>query len=88
MNKPQDRTANALRIKLRASAILRVHQVASILGLSCRTVRYLALRGKLRGYKTGPRLWAFHGCDVEEYVKKHPRPWELGEFCRCSAQGF
>ena len=88
MNKAQDRIAPVLRLRLRANSVLRVHQVAAILGLSCRTIRHLALTGKLRGHKTGPRLWAFHSSDVGEYACLFGRSWESGEFCRCSAQGF
>jgi|NGEPerStandDraft_6_1074524.scaffolds.fasta_scaffold77885_3 excisionase family DNA binding protein len=88
MPKVQDRIVPALRLKLHVDSILRVHQVAAILGLSCRMVRHLALHGKLRGYKTGPRLWAFRGSDVEAYSNFDRGNWDLRQFCRCSAQRF
>lgn len=68
MTRSQDFASVYLRLTLRNNAVLRVHHVSSILGLPCRTVRYLAAKGRLRGYKTGPRTWAFQGQDVAEYL--------------------
>lgn len=77
MPRVQDRIVPTLRLQLRADSILRVHQVAAILGLSPRMVRHLALHDKLRGYKTGPRLWAFRGSDVQAYLRIMLRDWEF-----------
>jgi len=68
MTRSQDFASVYLRLRLRNDSVLRVHHVASILGMPCRTVRHLAATGRLRGYKTGPRMWAFQGRDVAEYL--------------------
>jgi excisionase family DNA binding protein len=46
---------------------LLVHHVAKRLGLSCRMVRYLARRGKLRAFKIGPKIWQFLVADVDQF---------------------
>ena len=68
MTRSQDFASIYLRLTLRENSILRVHHVASLLGLPCRTIRHLAATGRLRGQKTGPRLWAFRGYDIADYL--------------------
>ena len=70
MPKTQDRIASSLRVGLRADSLLRVHHVASITGLSCRTVRHLAKTGHLHGIKIGQRTWIFRGSDVGEFLTR------------------
>jgi excisionase family DNA binding protein len=54
-------------IRRLADRPLLVNNVASRLGLSCRTVRHLARKGKLRAYKSGQKIWKFLAKDVEEF---------------------
>ena len=70
MPKTQDRIAIGLRVRLRADSLLRVHHVASITGLSCRTVRHLAKTGQLYGTKMGQRIWIFRGSAVGEFLTR------------------
>jgi len=86
MQKSQDHISQLLRLTLRENSILRIHQVAAILHVSCRTVRHLALTGKLRGYKTGPRIWTFHSADVEAYANRYMDPLLNMDGWRCPGQ--
>jgi excisionase family DNA binding protein len=45
--------------------ILSVHTVAIRFGVSDRTVRLWAEKGRLRGFKDGPKIWRFRASDVE-----------------------
>jgi excisionase family DNA binding protein len=45
--------------------ILSVHTVAIRFGVSDRTVRLWAEKGRLRGFKDGPKVWRFRVTDVE-----------------------
>jgi excisionase family DNA binding protein len=45
--------------------VLSVHTVAIRLGVSDRTVRLWAEKGRLRGYKDGPKIWRFRASDVD-----------------------
>jgi excisionase family DNA binding protein len=45
--------------------ILSVHTVAIRFGVSDRTVRLWAEKGRLRGFKDGPKIWRFRAGDVE-----------------------
>lgn len=47
--------------------LLLVNNVAKRLGLSCRTVRYLAQTGAIRAHKAGTKIWKFLATDVDEY---------------------
>ena len=49
---------------------LRVDQVASLLSVSDRTVRYWAEIGILPGYKLGRRKWSFRESRILEYVRR------------------
>ena len=50
---------------------LLVHNVALLLGVSRRTVRYHAAHGMLAGFKRQdtPKLWRFWRSDVERYAR-------------------
>ena len=45
--------------------VLSVHTVAVRFGVSDRTVRLWAEKGRLRGFKDGPKIWRFRATDVE-----------------------
>jgi excisionase family DNA binding protein len=45
--------------------ILSVHTVAVRFGVSDRTVRLWAEKGRLPGFKDGPKIWRFRATDVE-----------------------
>jgi len=45
--------------------ILSVHTVAIRLGVSDRTVRLWAARGRLTAFKDGPKIWRFRESEVE-----------------------
>jgi len=45
--------------------ILSVHTAAVRLGVSDRTVRLWAARGRLPAFKDGPKIWRFRETDVE-----------------------
>jgi excisionase family DNA binding protein len=45
--------------------ILSVHTVAVRFGVSDRTVRLWAEKGRLPGFKDGPKIWRFRASDVE-----------------------
>lgn len=45
--------------------ILSVHTVAVRCGVSDRTVRLWAAKGRLPGFKDGPKIWRFRATDVE-----------------------
>jgi excisionase family DNA binding protein len=45
--------------------ILSVHTAAIRLGVSDRTVRLWAARGRLPAFKDGPKIWRFRASDVE-----------------------
>jgi excisionase family DNA binding protein len=45
--------------------ILSVHTVAIRFGVSDRTVRLWAQKGRLPGFKDGPKIWRFRASDVE-----------------------
>jgi excisionase family DNA binding protein len=47
-----------------------VAQVARMLGMSPRTVRYLASLGELPGAKVG-RAWRFWRTEILEYIDSH-----------------
>jgi hypothetical protein len=47
--------------------VLRVNNVSRRLALPERTVRWLAVTGKLPGFKNGPKIWLFHERDVERF---------------------
>jgi excisionase family DNA binding protein len=46
--------------------VLSVHAVAVRCGVSDRTVRLWAKKGRLPGFKDGPKIWRFRATDVEE----------------------
>ena len=45
--------------------LLSVHTVAVRFGVSDRTVRHWAEKGRLPGFKDGPKIWRFRATDVE-----------------------
>ncbi len=45
--------------------VLSVHTVAVRFGVSDRTVRLWAEKGRLPGFKDGPKIWRFRATDVE-----------------------
>jgi excisionase family DNA binding protein len=45
--------------------VLSVHPVAVRFGVSDRTVRLWAKKGRLPGFKDGPKIWRFRVTDVE-----------------------
>jgi excisionase family DNA binding protein len=45
--------------------VLSVHTVAVRFGVSDRTVRLWAKKGRLPGFKDGPKIWRFRATDVE-----------------------
>ena len=45
--------------------VLSVHTVAIRFGVSDRTVRLWAEKGRLPGFKDGPKIWRFRATDVE-----------------------
>ena len=45
--------------------VLSVHAVAVRFGVSDRTVRLWAAKGRLPGFKDGPKIWRFRATDVE-----------------------
>jgi len=45
--------------------VLSVHTVAVRCGVSDRTVRLWAEKGRLPGFKDGPKIWRFRATDVE-----------------------
>jgi excisionase family DNA binding protein len=45
--------------------VLSVHTVAVRLGVSDRTVRLWAKKGRLPSFKDGPKIWRFRASDVE-----------------------
>ena len=45
--------------------VLSVHTVAIRFGVSDRTVRLWAEKGRLPGFKDGPKIWRFRAADVE-----------------------
>ena len=59
--------AHATESNIVPSGLLRVHQVAKILGMSPRGVHYHARTGSLKGSKIGPKIWHFHIQDVYEF---------------------
>jgi excisionase family DNA binding protein len=50
--------------------MLGVSQVARMLGMSSRTIRYLASLGDLPGMKVG-RAWRFWRSEILEYLEAH-----------------
>jgi excisionase family DNA binding protein len=46
-------------IKVEGDKLIHVHHVAKRLNIPERTVRYMAARGLLPGFKVGPKLWRF-----------------------------
>jgi excisionase family DNA binding protein len=61
-----DTARHALAERL-ISRPLQVPHVAKRLGLSRRTVRYLAKTHKLRAFKVGKKIWHFLPKDVEDF---------------------
>lgn len=51
---------------------LFVHHVARLCGISPRTVRWLASKGTLKGFKDPdtPKLWRFWWSDVVAYLQR------------------
>jgi excisionase family DNA binding protein len=49
----------------RYQKLLHVHHVAARLQIAERTVRRLACRGELPGFKVGRKLWRFRESDIE-----------------------
>ena len=45
--------------------VLSVHTVAVRCGVCDRTVRLWAEKGRLSGFKDGPKIWRFRAADVE-----------------------
>jgi excisionase family DNA binding protein len=45
--------------------VLSVHTVAVRFGVSDRTIRLWAERGRLPAFKDGPKIWRFRATDVE-----------------------
>jgi excisionase family DNA binding protein len=50
--------------------LIHVHHVARRLNVSERTVRNLAARGNIPGFKVGPRLWRFREREIEALVTR------------------
>jgi excisionase family DNA binding protein len=50
--------------------VLSVHTVAVRFGVCDRTIRLWAERGRLPGFKEGPKIWRFRATDV---AKAHAR---------------
>jgi excisionase family DNA binding protein len=50
--------------------LLLVHHVAKRTGLSRRTIRHLAQRGKIPAFKLGPKIWGFDPRFVDMYAEK------------------
>ena len=48
-----------------STRFLRVHTVASLLGVPTRTVRDWAEKGRITAVKSGPRIWLIPATDVE-----------------------
>jgi excisionase family DNA binding protein len=58
--------------------LLRAAQVGSMLGMSDRTVRFLASLGTLPGFKVG-RAWRFRRSEIVQYLEEHRGEDLLGE---------
>jgi excisionase family DNA binding protein len=62
--------------------VLSVHMVAVRFGVSDRTIRFWAARGRLPGFKDGPKIWRFRATDVEavraRLMARRHNPAELG----------
>jgi hypothetical protein len=65
---------------------LLVHHVARICGISCRTVRWAAAQGLLKGFKDPrtPKIWRFWRHDVNAFLER--RAQELR--ARTASAGF
>jgi len=57
----------------RSERLIRVRHVALRLAVSERTVRHLAARGVIPGFKVGPRLWRFKESEIEALVQRNMR---------------
>jgi excisionase family DNA binding protein len=50
--------------------LLRVHHVARWCGISPRTVRDLAAKGKIPAFKLGPKIWGFRSSAIIQWWEK------------------
>ena len=64
------RPAENVNVPRFGDRMLGVSQVAAILGMSERTLRYLASLGELPGIKVG-RAWRFWRNEILEYLERH-----------------
>jgi excisionase family DNA binding protein len=58
--------------------LLRAAQVGAVLGMSDRTVRFLASLGTLPGFKVG-RAWRFRRSEIIQYLEEHRGENLLGQ---------
>lgn len=58
--------------------LMRATQVGAMLGMSDRTVRFLASLGTLPGFKVG-RAWRFRRSEIVQYLEEHRGQNLLGE---------
>src|SRR6266545_183132 len=64
--------------------LLRVHHVCRLTGRPERTIRHLARTGRLKGFKTGPKLWAFFASDVRDFIcAKARQSFDAGDIDFC-----
>jgi excisionase family DNA binding protein len=53
--------------------LIHVNHVAKRLAVSERTVRNLAAKGKIPGFKIGIKLWRFRERDIDAYLAQRER---------------
>ena len=65
---------------IKAKDLLAAKEVASLLGVSERTVRHWIQIGELPGFKIGTKLWRVKGRDLVKYISAKQGAGRLGRW--------
>jgi len=58
-----------MRTAIDGNKLIHVHHVARRLNIAERTVRHLAAKGAIPGFKAGPKLWRFYSDQIAALQK-------------------